>query len=855
VFSALNSSGDRFGAGVHVSKVREGLAEGDQDAETPDPSESADSPRHRSCAERASAPGSQSAKPSDWTRRWPGWLLLWTGWLAPQFLLLGPALVGRTVDIPVDLLATPLIYLPESDDSTVVVHHGAELEDLILCYPQARDFFAKELRAGRWPIWNPKNFGGTPFVGWGYSPFELLYHLVPSPVTVAWISLFESITLGLGMWLFLRRCLDLSYGAAALASWCAPLTGFMTLWHGYSTIAPACWLPWLLMAVDRAVRRPRGWGGPGIAIFTALVLMAGHLGIAGLVLLTAGLYAVWLLVESALHKKWRPALFSASAIGMGWLLGFAISAVALVPLLDHIRNGARVDAHSGGLEERPPEGIAALPAIVRPDVYGGRTRVNWIRTANSVLLESSSGAYAGLLAALWLAPLAWNHRRLRSYTILLALLVIVSLGWTLNVPGIIDLLRSRPLRPLVSLSYNRWVFATSDALLILAAIGLDSLTVRVPRFRWTWAVPMAATMVFFCWCIVRLFTLTKKLDQQGFASCFLIGMGLSLVVLVAWAATFRTAPWSRWVRIAAIGLLPLELFGFAWDERRQADRSLYFPRVAILEQLAALPPGRVWGVNCLPPNLNQTLGLEEVRGYDGVDPRDYFNLFQLACDPESTFYFSYARTLRATPAGRVVDHVLKLHPVADLLNVRYLIFRAPLRADLPVVLHQDDYWIMENRSALPRAYVPLSARVVKSDDEAIARMTGLEFDPAKTVLLTDDLEFPKTMKGRASVYYETPTRTRLDVEMQTAGLVLLSDRWDPGWRAELDGAPCPIYRVDLALRGFRVPAGKHSIVCTYEPASLRIGLVVSAAGCAVLLLWSLAKGIVNRRSGRVPTTG
>ena len=77
---------------------------------------------------------------------------------------------------------------------------------------------------------------------------------------------------------------------------------------------------------------------------------------------------------------------------------------------------------------------------------------------------------------------------------------------------------------------------------------------------------------------------------------------------------------------------------------------------------------------------------------------------------------------------------------------------------------------MENRSRFPGLYVPQSARVVKNDDEAISQLSNLDFDPRKTVSITDDLGLPKTMQGTASVRYETPTRTRLDVEMQTAGL-------------------------------------------------------------------------------------
>ena len=406
-----------------------------------------------------------------------------------------------------------------------------------------------------------------------------------------------------------------------------------------------------------------------------------------------------------------------------------------------------------------------------------------------------------------------------------ALLILVSLGWALNVPGIVDVLRSRPLRPLLSLSYNRWSFAASQAILILAAIGLDGLR-NFPRFRWWWSIPISVPAVFFGWCIYQLFGLTRQLDKFGFANHFLVGAGLAVIALVAWSLTFRTGPRAGWVRIAIIGLLPLELFGFAWDERRQADMKLYFPHIPILDQLAALPSGRIWGIGCLPPNFNVMCGLDDVRGYDAVDPRAFVKLFELASEHERSVYYPYARTLAALPAAHVTDHALKLHPVANLLNVRYLIFREPPRGDLPVLLHQDDYWILENRNALPRAYVPVSARVVKSEDEALTQMSGFDFDPRATALLTEDLGLPPTMRGTVSVRYETPARTLLEMDMQTEGLVLLSDRWDAGWRAELDGTPCPIYRVDVALRGFRVPAGKHSIVCTYYPPGMRKGCAI-----------------------------
>ena len=47
---------------------------------------------------------SQVEGPGRWTARTPGRLVLLAGWVLPQVLLLGPALVGLTVNLPVDLL-------------------------------------------------------------------------------------------------------------------------------------------------------------------------------------------------------------------------------------------------------------------------------------------------------------------------------------------------------------------------------------------------------------------------------------------------------------------------------------------------------------------------------------------------------------------------------------------------------------------------------------------------------------------------------------------------------------------------------------------------------------------------------
>jgi len=666
------------------------------------------------------------------------------------------------------------------------------------------------------------------------------------------------------MWLFLRHALRLSYWPAAVVSWCAPLTGFMTLWQGHVLVAPVCWLPWLLLMVHRSVKDPWGWNSVGLAGVTALLILSGGVDVGGLVLITTALYAVWLVATDELRKRlWRRAASAAAGIGLAWLLGFVLATAFLLPMQEYVRTGARVHARVAGSEERPPVGLSALAAVVLPDVYGSDS-ADSLPLDSGNRLESSSGACGGLLAVFWLAPLAWFHPRFRRDAIFFTLLAVAGLGWTLGLPGFVQFLRIKPLN---MFSYSRWVFATADAILVLAALGLEYLVACPLKPQRRSIVPLLVAGSFGLvsggfglWCLFQFLELPEPLHsqietairqgraggltldrlraaQRTFSVCYAVGAVLSLAADVGWLTTFKSTRSLAWCRKAIIVLLPAQLIWFAWLERRQADRALYFPPVAALEKLAALPPGRIWGVDCLPPNMNQFCGLEDVRGYDSVDPSSVIRLFELARDPRSP-PTPYALTQEALPTLVSTDHRLKLHPVADLLNVRYLVLRTPPPSDFPLVVHQDDYWIVENRDALPRAFVPRSVRVVASDQEALAVMQSSRFNPRDTVLMSTDPKVGDAIQGTAAIRYETPTRASLDVDLRTDGIVVISDLWDPGWRAELDGTACPIHRVDTALRGLRVPSGKHTIELTYDPSSVHLGFQMTAAGGLLLVLWS-----------------
>jgi uncharacterized membrane protein YfhO len=66
-------------------------------------------------------------------------------------------------------------------------------------------------------------------------------------------------------------------------------------------------------------------------------------------------------------------------------------------------------------------------------------------------------------------------------------------------------------------------------------------------------------------------------------------------------------------------------------------------------------------------------------------------------------------------------------------------------------------------------------------------------------------------------------------------LLVMSDTFYPGWRAYVDGQPTSVVRANYALRGICLPAGNHEVVFRFEPVLLRVGIVLSVIGLAVMM--------------------
>jgi hypothetical protein len=796
-------------------------------------------------------------------------LLVLAGTILCQAILYGPSLVGRKILLPLDNLAKARIYLPATPEYAGLECRHYVLSDITSVFEPARRFAASERKAGRFPAWNPYQFTGAPVIWPRFSPFLLLQSLVESPVVLAWSQMLASIVAALGAFVFFRRVFDVGFWPAAIAAWCYPLTAFFVLWQGFSSSLPVVWLPWILSAVEETLRRARPSAVAGLSATTGLVLVSGALDVAGQVLLVSGLFAAWRWFHHH-GREWlqRRARTAALALAAGWSLGFLLATPSLLPVLEYADTGLRMAKRSAGGEERPPMGLSALPETILPDVHG--TWPEFGPGANQ--LESAAAGYLGVLATLLAAPLAFSSRRNRGSLVAWVLLAFFALGWCLNVPGLVQLLR---LPGLNMMSHNRLVFLFAFSVLALAALGMDVLARGELRWRAWMAIP-AALLVGLCgWCSYRALNLPEfvgtalpRLVAEGRKFDWVSDAESVRALQSSWSRAFATgglwcglgaAAWLWvWLRfrgdrassppggrpgvpsgglLSVFGILLLaELLGFGYGRNVQSDPALYYPPVPVLESVVEADPVRVLGYQCLPPMLPTLLGLRDVRGYDAVDPRLVVELLgisgRLSLNPVYAVTSWMEPKADMSPAGH-----LRLLPVLDMLGVRYLIFRGEPADHIRPAFRGPDYFVMENPAALPRAFVPRSVEVVADDEARLNKLASTDFRPREVAYVEAEAALPDASDGQVEIVDEIPTRVTISARMATPGLVVLTDAWDRGWSAYLDGRRVPIVRVNHALRGVVAPAGDATIEFRYEPESFVWGLRLSGAAALLLVAW------------------
>ena len=169
-----------------------------------------------------------------------------------------------------------------------------------------------------------------------------------------------------------------------------------------------------------------------------------------------------------------------------------------------------------------------------------------------------------------------------------------------------------------------------------------------------------------------------------------------------------------------------------------------------------------------------------------------------------------------------------IYPVLNMLNTKYVIM--PLQGGQTVPL-QNPYafgnaWFVDKVSYVGNANAELDA-LGKIDlrHEAVA-------DAKFKDVLGDAV--PQQAQTLVTLKKYEPNELTYEVESEKGGIVVFSEIYYPGWTATVDGSDVKVGRVNYVLRAISVKPGKHNVVLTFKPSSVKH--TETAAYVAYLLL-------------------
>ena len=198
----------------------------------------------------------------------------------------------------------------------------------------------------------------------------------------------------------------------------------------------------------------------------------------------------------------------------------------------------------------------------------------------------------------------------------------------------------------------------------------------------------------------------------------------------------------------------------------------------------------------------------------------------------------------------------------DFLGVRWFVTPEQPAAEARVLAdhgfrlrEKDTYVLVWERPAPPIAGMRYAYDVVPDPAERIARLKA-HYPLAERAMveapvpgLTDAAQAAPAAPAQVTTVTEQ-TSVTATVDTAKPGLLVLADPWYPGWRATVDGHGTPVLRVDHAVRGVVVPAGRHTVVFTYQDRPTQAGALLALAGLAGLAtVWLFGRLRRRRRGG------
>lgn len=755
------------------------------------------------------------------------------------------------IPLPTDLIVGG--YYPwlnyERGSGAGVPVKNPKLSDAVSIFYPLKSLARDEVKQGEFPLWNPHMFGGYPLyinptLGL-FFPTTISYLFFSSPIAWTLQTMAQPFLAAIFMYLLLRH-LKLPNIAGIFGGLVYGFGGFTILWMQWNSLATtSLFLPILLLLEDKYLSTKRSKWGVLFAVFICLQILAGYLPI---ISLTYVCMAAWYIYYS--KNVWK----NLKIVAYGFL-GICLSAFFLLPLGELVKISQRTSETLGS--DNPfifPQNFVNL---IAPDFFGNDATYNFWGQGDHMDSTLYVGIVTIVLALVALTKM-YKKRHVKFAIVLLILTMVISL--------------SNPISTFFydlgfwggsSITMNRVNFITNFALAILASYGVSYIKESYSRLS---LKPAFTVLVILVTLALGLFVYKLNLgvplspdtlfDFSDLGSASLIHSNVALRNLV-WPTLLALGILSmlvifkkikhltRFVEVALILILIIDLFRFGWKFNTFAAPKYLYPETPISNFLKKYPNDRfVAEKDIFPANMWVPYKLSSIAGYDSVYP------------------FNAAKFIAVTNSGNVdakpqtrwglINNFSSR--MLDVSNVRFLLVlkkesdgkvssKGQIRGKDKLekydeVFEDKGVVILENKNRMPRTYLTKET-IRRSNKETLSLLIDEKF-PIDKIAITEDFEFnPQTdLPLIYSSDYNPVSNSRYIINTssnQDAYLVVL-DSFYPGWKVFVDKKESIIHRTNYNFRGVFLTKGKHVVEFIYSPKSLKYGLVISGLALAVSLI-------------------
>ncbi len=642
----------------------------------------------------------------------------------------------------------------------------ADLDLYDLYYPLL-SYGIESLKHGRVPLWNPYQGLGVPFLGSAYFgifyPLNLAYFFLPVHLAMGYTTVLHIALAGLFTYIFLRKGLETSTLSALTGATLFMLSGPVALETAHlNDLNVLVWLPIVLFFTEKIFRSKK-------LIWPILFTVSFAIQILGMSFQTAVYsgytvfaYSLFRFIYASSVEK-RVVLYPAIYLFFGLFGAICLSAVQWLPTME-----------LSGLSVRSVEGISLK------DVEPFKAFL----TPENIVLGIFKGGDGELYP--------------RALPIILSLLCLPAVFYR----------GSRP----YALFFLFWTILT-----LLLSLGTFTPLYKlyyyyVPTGDWFRVPTRFLRLTAFSFSVLVALGSDAVLKRLRYKSGLLSGLAL-LILIIA-------------------GLLHANIHKhYHHPQKNPGVFKKHSKEGEFLRKHQGLYrtyiSNNVWGDYSLSHKYGTLERVYVLNDYDPLSLTSYRNFVGAVLrDPriskDAVFYGSY--NLKAD------ERSLRL---MNLLSVKFVIEkglhnfdRHPSRG-IKELYKGNGVRIYENKEALPRCYLVYNTEVIKDKDKILDRLGEPSFDPRKTVILDENAglvirkDIPFT---EVDAIEYMPERIKIDVDIASNGVLVLTDLYYPGWKAYVDGKESRILRANYVMRGLPIESGRHRVEFVYEPASFKVGL-------------------------------